>query len=70
MFNKNDWSFASPAIPAGCTGVCFTDLFGAHNASEFFSTCADMGAEFCIAIVGETNTEAVVQLIYIADHRA
>ena len=70
MFNKNDWLFASPAIPAGCAGICFADLFRAHNATEFFSTCADMGTELCIAVVGETNTEAGVGiLVYVTDHR-
>ena len=70
MFNKNDWLFASPAVPAGCTGVCFADLFGAHNAADIFCTFVYMRAEFCIAIVGETNTEAgMVQLVYVANHR-
>ena len=71
MFNKNDWSFARPAIPAGCAGVCFTNLLRAHNATEIFSTCAYMGAERCIVVVGEPNTKAeAVQLVYVANHRA
>ena len=70
MFNKNDWLFASPAIPAGCTGVCFTDLLGAHNATKFFSTCADMGAELRIRVIREPDTEAGVGiLVYVTDHR-